>query len=174
MASSRLNTHPTTTNSPAFSFRGRSAPAKPNRNPGPGNYEPASNFVKPKTGGYSFGRSSRDRKLAEASPGPGNYEINARPKTSCKFGSEKRPASVAHRIRTPGAGTYQIPGKEVEGPRYTMIPRYERRIGSAVPGPGEYSVSEEVTSKTLPRPIFGKDTNRLKWWNAPTPGPGRY
>ena len=58
------------------------------------------------------------------------------------FGSDKR-KGVANTVNSPGAGTYVIPSKMVEGPKFVMGSRLDNEKNSpnkANPGPGQYDL----------------------------------
>ena len=62
------------------------------------------------------------------------------------FGSDKRKGVVNANNISPGAGTYQIPSKVVEGPKYVMGSRLENEKNSkskANPGPGQYDLQNK-------------------------------
>lgn len=81
---------------------------------------------------------------------PGNYNpnFNATKQAGSKwgFGSEKRQGPVQNRdaAKIPGAGTYKIPSKLSEGPKYGISAKLPSEIDAspakANPGPGNYDL----------------------------------
>jgi hypothetical protein len=58
------------------------------------------------------------------------------------FGSDKRKGVTTNSL-SPGAGTYQIPSKMVEGPKYVMGQKLSNELSGGIqmnPGPGQYDL----------------------------------
>ena len=177
---SKTNTHPTTPNAPAFSFRRRSGPfSKPNY-PGPGSFNPEK---RPNSiGGYSFGRSSRDKYGDKKIPGPGDYSPQYKPKTSVRIGTELRPQTFAKgknyvgQVKTllPGPGTHDPPCRSIEGPQYSLVKRQHVNVVKDIPGPANYSPKDCTVQVTNPLYRFGDESKRLVQADNFNPGPGHY
>ena len=143
---------------------------------------------------YSFGKSSKktDTSLLNKSmltnPDIGKYnkEILTKPTGGFKFSKEEKFKTL--RIETPGPGKYDT-NKSTMGdgvPKYSINQtEKETQIGKAIkrskknkiPGPGDYSLTEENYEKTIFNKTitghFGKEP-KLKLKDNHVPGVGRY
>jgi hypothetical protein len=72
----------------------------------------------------------------------------------------------------PGPGNYIIPGKGIEGPKFTMRPKTDKVPSSEKPGPGAYeAVGDDKLYPNLPNCKIGT-SRRYESKNIDVPGPG--
>lgn len=157
-----------------FSMAGRRPQSSNNSYPGPGSYNP-STTDRPKSPGWSMGKSSRDKALANGSgiPGPGSYSsCNTLGKTAPVFGSSTR-QGLSSVSQTPGPGEYNAYYKN-HGPSYSMRPKTASSNKNSGPGPGQYNPSASCGDFKW---TMGKEPKGLNLSLSKTtsvPGPGYY
>lgn len=128
---------------------------KPGANnvPGPGAYTGKYDLVKSQEPGWKIGSSTRDdqEKIMRRTcnyPPPGGYDPifeSAKNKNPLwRFGSSKRGGLTDGKNCAPSMQSYNIPSKVVEGSKWSMGLKLEKRGAISaegkkfVPGPGEY------------------------------------
>lgn len=154
--------------------------------PGPGAYESHNTLdvamkTMPK---FSIGREKRkgehENKDKVAQPSPDAYKVKddftKTQAASWGFGSSKRRDLANTTLDVPGAGSYKINSKAIEGPTYAMGMRtlndfeLNRKINRGRPGPGAYeAVNCEKNKSSDPkfsfgnekRPALGRNKNQL-------------
>ena len=164
---------------PAWTFKGKKEEKVAFNPPGPGNYDPStkslSKFDSAPT--YRIGTSSRDHFVGSKVPGPGAYTASEiRPHSSAtKIGTGKR-LPLNENVETPGPGTYEIPAKAVEGPKFTMVGRGLTGNSSNSPGPGHYEHElNDITAKErAPTYRIGSASRTERPNSGYVPGPGNY
>lgn len=139
--------------------------------PGPGSHDIST--AKPNVPTAKFGSSQRRGAASPVSPGPAAYEAShsqtnqASPKWG--LGTSAR-ADLGGTRATPGPGTYSVPSRVVEGPKYSAAPRREETSRSEGPGPSAYSLGTSVGA--------GLQWSMRQKTNTQTvgddPGPGAY
>lgn len=161
--------------------------------PGPGAYttghgetEAALKFKKSQ--GYSWGRGNRGGKFADATKdvGPGSYEINdlSRP-TSVRGAGPRAPRGVGNKSTSfePGPGSYNIPAKFGQGPKYSSQGKRMPNPRMNNPGPGAYNPNDSMSSAKALRGVassasigakMGRGAREISYWHSKTPGPGAY
>lgn len=95
--------------------------------PGPGAYDAHATQMMKKAPGWRIGSATRDDReraiLRNKIPPPGthnpNFDSVGTKQASWSFGTSTRPA-LNQTKNTPGAGTYDIPGKAIEGPAFVI------------------------------------------------------
>jgi hypothetical protein len=120
-----------------------------------------------------FGSSQRRQGAAPLSPGPAQYEAthNQTAHASPKWGlgtSARQDAGGAKAV--PGPGTYFLPSRLVEGPKYSAAPRREETARSEGPGPSAYSLGTSVGTGLQWSMRQRHNQNNA----ADDPGPGAY
>jgi len=97
--------------------------------PGPGNYDPMTTGQKKNAPAYAIGTGTRKdlafEKAKTFQTAPGQYdpvpETTKLRAAGWKIGTETRPSVVQKgQERMPGAGTYSIPSRVMEGPKISM------------------------------------------------------
>lgn len=92
--------------------------------PGPADYTPLDKNLNRNDSNFKIGLSSRySYSKADKLPGPGSYDIlntgtHSRHFKYGKFGTETREKHIAN--NSPGPGSYKIPWKIVEAPKYLV------------------------------------------------------
>jgi hypothetical protein len=90
---------------------------------------------------------------------------------------EKRRSVGVVRHVSPGPGTYAIPSRAAEGPKYSLYSRSQstRRADNS-PGPGQYEASNlDSTAERSPRYRLGRESRqRHNSTSTYVPGPGQY
>jgi len=113
---------------PAFGLRGRNVILNGDKTPGPGQYQPRPENVRPTSARCKFGSENRrGPKGVKNVPGPGQYNYSkeklAKASPAYGFGTGKR--SKKNNQGSPGPGSYHIPCKVVEVPRYLQTKQPE-------------------------------------------------
>ena len=113
--------------------------------PGPGNYSPASGFVRKSEPSFRIGTETRrDHAFEKAQTfqtSPGQYDPNTNATklkaAGWRIGTEQRKGMVQPgQEKVPGAGSYAIPSRMSEGPKVHMHAKTETVDKRNVPGPG--------------------------------------
>ena len=158
---------------PSYSILGRDSKKKVVLSPGPGTYNPSSEYSLEKFPSVRIGTSKRENISSLFNgPGPASYSMDfsslSGPKW--KIGSSVRAMFKVN--ETPGPGLYKIPTAG-QGISYSISPR-KIKPGRASyiesPGPGTYS---PVLSESSPRAIIGTSKREIMV-KSDTPGPGTY
>ena len=121
--------------------------------PGPGNYDPDPLKTKKTEPQFKVGSSTRidlgfqKKLLFQQDPGSYNPDFAATKSSASKwvFGTDKRKNMVNRDAPGfPGAGSYSIPSKVSEGPKYGMSVKLTSEIDASPvkknPGPGSYDL----------------------------------
>jgi len=125
-----------------------------------------------------FGSSQRRQGSSPVSPGPAAYEATHTQTclTSPKWGlgtADQRPKPLdtgGNKVGPPGPGTYIIPSRLVEGPKYSAAPRREDTARSEGPGPSAYSLGTSVGTGLQ----WSMRQRYQKGGTDDDPGPGAY
>ena len=154
--------------------------------PGPGHYNDDFSSVKKREAAYKIGTATRadldtkKRLLCTVSPDKYNPNYTAIKNQSAKwgFGSDKR-KGLSGNENTPGAGTYSIPSRMIEGPKYVMGSRLNDGMSpekNKNPGPGTYNTHEmeNLNMKFSAKYKFGSATRLPPMRGQEVPGPGNY
>lgn len=164
------------TSPPAWSFAKKYASKIESNAPGPGAYSPKGANLE-KSPNYKIGTSSRDARRSSNSPGPGAYNPSKSEHSPApKMGfSQREPLSDS--LANPGPGTYQVPPKFQEGPKYSISGKHSTRLIGEVPGPGHYS--QDLNAFTMkerpPSARIGTSQREDFTQNGRNaPGPGAY
>lgn len=142
--------------------------------PGPGAYEPASEFGN-KTHGFGFGRGGRAHiNRGKDMPGPGQYKV------SDDYFRDPKAASIKGRPKTsktderPGPGHYQSKSMHTS-PAYSMgLKGKAQKLGTELnPAPGSYNPEFDKIKYSTPGVNFGSPEKAKKGGDM-MPGPGQY
>jgi Sperm-tail PG-rich repeat len=149
--------------------------------PGPGAYQPATSFSRPKSPEVKIGTEPRGKLDNEAMkvPGPGTYKtptriIDEAPKISMGL----RTSYSGYTNLNPGPGSYMPESHSGatmrKAPQYSLRPRTATALSTmANPGPGAYNPSVEQAKEQGPKVGFGSAT-RGNQAVGDAPGPGAY
>lgn len=155
-------------------------------NPGPGAYHASPENVLKKAPTWRIGSSTRDDRekaiLRQKMPPPGShnpiFDSVAYKSAVWSFGSSTRPP--LNNVRNvPGAGTYDLKSKAIEGPAFVMGLKLDKlsAIGassnSKVPAPNTYDQSKYATVKPH-APAFSMKSRYALQKSMAVPGPGTY
>ena len=154
--------------------------------PGPGQYNTTDiNSYRLKNPIYRIGTAKRNALYkSQEYPGPGQYASNKyinnvrKKNPSWKIGTEKRP-ELNHSDRSiPGVGNYNISKGLGEGPKFSILGRYNKiKIINNNPGPGQYNDSYVITKIKNPSWKIGtgkRDDALKRIKREGIPGPGMY
>lgn len=146
-------------------------------NPGPGAYNPVKN-QRMTVSNVRIGsavRESLNNKQLVGNPGPGqyssDYNLTKRSNPNYRMGQEKR--EIVQKMKNPGPGNYEIPSKMIEGPRFGMCGKNERKNKQGNPGPGSYMPNHNCEKENSVALSFGRSLRDAKKKNS-QPGPGMY
>jgi Sperm-tail PG-rich repeat len=165
--------------SPAWTFKGKVEEKIKFKAPGPGNYNPSVKILSQyeTSPNYKIGTSSRDKLITSNVPGPGTYtSTDVRPHSLAPVtGSSKRPP-LSDNGENPGPGTYEIPQRAVEGPKFSMKGRIEKANPDNSPGPGHYehAANDYTTKERAPTYRMGSASRTDRPQSGYVPGPGNY
>ena len=114
---------------PGFKMGVRVNTKKASEVPGPGQYEPSIDLLRKSMPKFGMGSSPRyPSSKTDKLPGPGSYDSQAVRKLNpkaYKFGSEARERRVID--NGPGPGSYKIPTKIIEAPKY-LLPKTDEQF----------------------------------------------
>lgn len=157
--------------------------------PGPGTYEPNAKPALTASPSWKMGSSKRDdsdklKMRTSNFPPPDSYNPNMTSikerNASWSFGSGQRAKLASVGLTTPAPGTYNVPNRAIEGPKYPMGSKIEANSAFGVeqrktrgnPGPGNYNPD---FSKSVKNPgAFSMKSRPQTKAEDRAPGPGAY
>ncbi|CAD8199271.1 unnamed protein product [Paramecium pentaurelia] len=166
--------HQSHLNLKATTISSKRMPTATDSAPGPGHYDPSTDFTKRSVPGGRVG-TAKQRQVFDAhyTPGPGHYQSQSATKRrppSYKIGSEQR--RLINQQEVPGPGTYDI-SRDGGSKGYTLRPKYTDRLPDGTPGPLDYHPN---VSQTKSRPLscrVGTETREKNKIND-NPAPNHY
>lgn len=154
--------------------------------PGPGAYNGDYTNVKRREAAYKIGTATRQdldskkRLLHTVSPDKYNPNHGTIKNSAAKwgFGTDNRKPLNNGKDNVPGAGTYNIPSKILDGPKYFIGAKLggEQDPKRLNPGPGAYNshAYDNPNMKISSKYKFGSANRLPPMRNGEVPGPGNY
>ncbi|KAL0222269.1 hypothetical protein RCL1_002123 [Eukaryota sp. TZLM3-RCL] len=140
--------------SPAFSFKGKSTPAKTTdlNTPGSGAYNVNTSFVKNSAPAYSLAARTTLPSDSLKTPAPGEYDIPSSIETKKGFSVAVRTNIPNGSTMTPSPSDYNPSTSFVKSstPKYSLAGRHQSRTFDNSPAPSSYNPKTDFTLKQSP------------------------
>ena len=150
-----------------------------NTNPGPGNYKPDIEVVKPQVLGGAFGSETRKNGKFQETPGPGMYDyshVNSN-NIGTKFSVDNKGSSLVAN-RNPGPGTYELKSETEKAVLKNKGPKIAEKLkdqdnNKHNPAPSHYNPKLDLARPKQPSFKVGTG-GRSHFQNNGNPEPGHY